>query len=199
MYDNYWKDTSELASKSFICGYCGEKINSNEGYFICDGSRHEFPNGQGYIYICHNCKCPTYFDWHNQVPMFKYGKSFQKEIFPDERTFLLYDEIRNCYKASAFSSCVLSARKLLMHIAVDCGAAEGKKFIEYVDFLDQNNYIPKNCKKWVDIIRNKGNEATHEIVIFNETDAKQIINFLEIIINVIYAMQYQADIYLKEE
>ncbi|MDD6271984.1 MAG: DUF4145 domain-containing protein [bacterium] len=195
----YWKNTSELDSKSFICGYCGEKISSNVGYYLTDWSSSGKPNKRGYIYICHNCNYPTYIDWNNQVPMYKYGKSFSEKIFPDEKTFYLYDEVRNCYKASAFSSCVLSARKLLMHIAVDCGAEEGKKFIEYVDFLDKNNYIPKNCKSWVDIIRNKGNEATHEIVIFNETDAKQIINFLEIIINVIYAMQYQANLYLSEE
>lgn len=199
MSENYWYNASGLESRSYTCGYCGEKISSNKGYYITSCGLSPRPNHQGYIYICHNCNCPTYFHWENQFPMHSYGKKFNEEIFPDNKTFLLYNEVRNCYKASAFTSCVLSARKLLMHIAVDCGAEEGKKFIEYVDFLDTNSYIPKNCKEWVDIIRNKGNEATHEIVIFNQTDAKQIINFLEIIINVIYAMKYQADIYLNKE
>ena len=142
---------------------------------------------------------PTFFDYRKQVPASMYGRSFPKEIFPDEKTFILYNEVRNCFKASAYSSCVLSARKLLMHIAVDCGADENKNFAYYVDYLDINNYIPKNCKDWVDIIRSKGNEATHCIEIYSDNDAKQIINFLEIIISVIYAMKYQADRYISEE
>lgn len=195
-----WKDLSELDSKSYTCGYCGERINSNVGYFLTNEYHAgREPSGEGFIYICHNCNMPTFFDYRSQVPASAYGRFFAKDIFPDEKTFLLYNEVRNCFKANAYSSCVLSARKLLMHIAVDCGAEEDKKFVYYVDYLDTNNYIPKNCKEWVDIIRSKGNEATHHIEIFNENDAKQIINFLEIIISVIYAMKYQADRYLSEE
>ena len=195
-----WKDISDLDSKSYTCGYCGEKINSNVGYFMTNQfSSYRDPSGTGYIYICHNCNKPTYFDFRNQVPASLYGRSFSKEIFPDEKTYLLYNEVRNCYKANAFSSCVLSARKLLMHIAVDCEAKENKSFEYYVNYLDENNYIPKNCKEWVDIIRSKGNEATHHIEIYKAKDAKQIINFLEIIISVIYSMRYQADRYISED
>ena len=200
MMNSEWKDTSELESKSFTCGYCGERISSNIGYYLTnDFHSYRGPSGEGFIYICHNCNMPTYIDYRNQVPKNLYGKSFPEEIFPDGKTFQLYNEIRNCYKASAFSSCVLSARKLLMHIAVDCGAKENESFIYYVNYLDENNYIPKNSKGWVDIIRSKGNDATHQIEIFSEKDAKQIINFLEIMISVIYAMKYQADNYTSED
>jgi len=201
MEEEYWKDSCELKSKSYTCGYCGEKVCSNEGYFLTNDyyGGGGVPTGQGFIYICHNCNKPTYITYDEQVPQSAFGISFSKEIFPDEKTYLLYNEIRNCYKASAYSSCVLSARKLLMHIAVDCEAEENKDFKYYVDYLDDNNYIPKNCKEWVNIIRLKGNEATHHIEIFNEKDAKQIINFLEILINVVYAMKYQADNYIGKE
>ena len=195
---NYWIESQEIDSKSYTCGYCGEKICSEEGYYLANDYSN-MPNGMGYIYICHNCNKPTYFDFECQVPSSAYGKEFSKEIFPDENTYLLYNEVRNCYKVEAFSSCILAARKLLMHIAVDCGAEEGKTFAEYVTFLDDNNYIPRNTKGWVDIIRTKGNEANHEIVIFNKNDAMQIINFVEIIINVVYAMKYQAEMYINED
>ena len=193
--EEFWIKSQDLDSKSYTCGHCGEKICSEEGYYLANYNGS--PNGMGYIYICHNCNKPTYFDFESQVPSPVYGKVFSKEIFPDEKTYLLYNEVRNCFKAKAYSSCVLSARKLLMHIAVDCGAEENQKFAYYVDYLDTNNYIPKNCKEWVDIIRSKGNEANHEIVIFKKNDAEQIINFVEIIINVVYEMKYQANRYIN--
>ena len=110
---------------------------------------------------------------------------------------MLYEEARKCMEIRAFTSVGMCCRKLLMHIAVNCGAKEGQRFIEYVNYLDSNNYIPTNCKDWVDIIRNKGNEANHEIMILNETDAKQLINFIQMIISVIYKMKYEANNYLN--
>ena len=52
-----------------------------------------------------------------------------------------------------------------MNIAVVQGAEEGLKFIEYVEYLASNGFIPPNGKGWVDHIRQKGNEATHEIAL----------------------------------
>ena len=79
--------------------------------------------------------------------------------------FQLYEEARNNMKVMSFTSVGLCCRKLLMHIAVNCGAEENLKFIDYINYLDKNNYIPKNAKMWVDIIRDKGNEANHEIML----------------------------------
>lgn len=73
-----------------------------------------------------------------------------------------------------------------------------KKFEFYVDYLDENGYVSRNCKKWIDIIRKKGNEANHEIQIFTEKDAKQIIKFIEIMISVIYEMPKEAEMFERE-
>ena len=70
---------------------------------------------------------------------------------------------------------------------------ENLKFIEYVNYLDEENYIPKNSKKWVDIIRSKGNETTHEIKISDEKEAKQLIKFIEIIITLIYEIELEIE------
>ena len=67
------------------------------------------------------------------------------------------------------------------------------KFIEYVNYLDTENYIPKNSKKWVDIIRNKGNETNHEIKISDEKEAQQLIKFIEIIITLIYEIELEIE------
>ncbi len=191
-----WRNLSNIPNKNYICGYCGKDINSFIGYYIAIEGYSE-PSGEGYIYICHHCNKPTYISYDIQTPGSIYGENFKKEIFDDELIYMLYEEARKCMEIRAFTSVGMCCRKLLMHIAVNCGAKEGQRFIEYVNYLDSNNYIPTNCKDWVDIVRNKGNEANHEIMILNETDAKQLINFIQMIISVIYKMKYEANNYLN--
>ncbi len=58
-----------------------------------------------------------------------------------------------------------------MNIAVEQGAKEGLRFIEYVNYLSDEGYTPPNGKHWVDHIRKKGNEATHEIAIMNASNS----------------------------
>ena len=50
----------------------------------------------------------------------------------------------------------------------------------------------------INIIRSKGIEANHEIIILNESDAKQLINFIQMIISVIYKMKFEANKYLNQ-
>jgi len=73
-----------------------------------------------------------------------------------------------------------------MNIAVSKGATEGQNFTYYVEFLSDKNYIPPDGKEWVDYIRKKGNEANHEITIMKEEDAKDLINFIEMLLKFIY-------------
>ena len=82
-----------------------------------------------------------------------------------------------------------------MHIAVSKGAKPNLKFIDYVEHLSKNNYIPPDAKEWVDHIRNKGNEANHEIVIMKEEDAKDLISFIEMLLKIIY--EFPANIKKK--
>ncbi len=66
-----------------------------------------------------------------------------------------------------------------MRIAVSKGAEEKKPFIYDVEFFSKNNYIPPDAKIWVDHIREKGNEANHEINIMRPEDAKELIEFMK--------------------
>ena len=75
---------------------------------------------------------------------------------------------------------------MLMNIAVAQGAKEGLKFIEYVSHLADNGYIPPNGTGWVDHIRKKGNEATHEIALMGKDDAEELILFTEMLLKFIY-------------
>jgi hypothetical protein len=75
-----------------------------------------------------------------------------------------------------------------MNISVGQGAEEGKSFAYYVNFLNDNNYIPPNGKDWVDSIRKLGNEANHKIDFKTQDDAKLIITFTEMLLRFIYEM-----------
>ncbi len=73
-----------------------------------------------------------------------------------------------------------------MNIAVNLKAPSGLKFIEYVEYLAQNGYVPPNGQGWVDHIRTKGNEATHEIILMSSGDAHELIDFAEMLLKFIY-------------
>ena len=73
-----------------------------------------------------------------------------------------------------------------MNIAVDQSAPSGRSFVEYVEFLAANGYVPPNGKHWVDHIRKKGNEATHEIALMNENDARELLIFVEMLLRFVY-------------
>ena len=73
-----------------------------------------------------------------------------------------------------------------MNIAVDKGAEEGQSFIQYVEYLYNNNFIPPDGKEWVDHIRTKGNEATHEIQLMEKGDAINLLDFTEMLLKFVY-------------
>ncbi len=180
-----WRDVRTIGSKDYVCGYCGQPLSSEKGYLT---------NARERIYICHKCGKPTFFDGlGNQTPGTIYGSSVLD--IDDEKVETLYDEARRCFGDNAYTSIVLCCRKLLMHIAVAKGAKEGKNFIAYVEYLSDNNYIPPDAKSWVDHIRRKGNEANHEIVIMEKEDAKDLLDFVGMLLKIIY--EFPANIKKK--
>jgi hypothetical protein len=145
------------------------------GYVSNDGKQ---------IHICPHCDEPSYFNRGRiQVPGPIPGNTVAH--LPNELE-ALYKEARNCVSVSAHTASVLTCRKLLMNIAVQQGAPEGRRFIEYVEYLAANGFVPPNGQGWVDHIRRKGNEATHEISLMSQEDAEQLISFAEMLMKFIY-------------
>ena len=54
------------------------------------------------------------------------------------------------------------------------------------EYLSDKNYVPPDGKGWVDYIRQKGNEANHEIVLMTKEDAEDLINFSEMLLRFVY-------------
>jgi hypothetical protein len=170
-----WEREQDIQSKSFVCGFCGHGIASSKGYTDRGTSAK--------IYICPHCNKPSYHYNGVQVPEIAPGNEVGH--LPDTVEHL-YREARNCVSVQAYTSAVLSCRKLLMNIAVSQGAEEGKSFFFYVEFLADNGFVPPHGKGWVDHIRKKGNEATHEIVVMEKDSAVELISFSEMLLKFIY-------------
>lgn len=174
-----WYKNELLPSKRFICGYCGAQIASNRGY--------TFSNSTKTIYICHECDRPTFIDYdETQTPGPIIG--YPVKHIPDEKVEQLFDEAKKCFSISAFTSTVMCCRKLLMNIAVSEKAKEGLSFVEYVNYLNDNNYITPKGKQWVDSIRKLGNEANHKIAFKTQKEAERILTFTEMLLRFIYEM-----------
>jgi hypothetical protein len=167
----------------FTCGYCGSLVGSDKGW---DGTvLSTGDTRRGLIRLCPHCSGPTYMNLapSAQVPGIPYGNPVKHLPSDIEK---LYEEARSCMAGGAPTAAALCCRKLLMHIAVERKAEEGKTFQYYVDYLETNHYIPTGAKAWVDQIRTKGNEANHEIKINTGEEGKEIIDFTEMLMKVIY-------------
>jgi len=176
----YFEKSETIDSNKINCGWCDSIISPNKGYRVrC--SSHSIV---GYIYVCPNCNQISLFNSYKSIfPKSKYGKAVEK--LPND-VAQIYDECRKCFSIGAYTSISLLARKLLMHIGVKEGAEENKPFKYYVDFLVENNYVPPKSKHLLEFIRNQGNEATHEIIVKNEEDAKKIVDFVSMILIFLY-------------
>jgi predicted RNA-binding Zn-ribbon protein involved in translation (DUF1610 family) len=170
-----WDGTGSVPTRSFTCPYCGNLIASDRGYGA---------GGTAWIYICHHCGHPTYVSQEGiQIPGVAPGRNVP-HLPPAVAN--AYREARDSLAAEAPTASALVARKLLMNIAVEQGADAGKSFAEYVDYLAAEGYVPPNGKAWVDLIRKKGNEATHEIPEVSDADAGELLTFLEMLLTFIY-------------
>lgn len=126
---------------------------------------------------------PTFLYEGIQVPGNRYGNSVNN--VPD-RIDKVYEEARSCYAANAYTGTVLLCRKLLMHVAVDLGADDNLKFIEYVNYLNDKHFVSVKSHNWVDQIRKYGNEATHKLEVNSQQDAQMILKFCEMLLKMNY-------------
>ncbi|WP_431261130.1 DUF4145 domain-containing protein [Roseateles chitinivorans] len=170
-----WNHIYQIPSKKYRCGFCSSVVASDRGF---SDSRGPF------IYVCPHCGCPTFFEINGkQIPGIPPGNDVNHLPSGLEK---LYREARLCVSVNAFTASVLISRKMLMNIAVEQGAPEGKTFIFYVEYLSTSGFIPPNGRQWVDHIRKKGNEATHEIALMSSGDAEELISFVEMLLKFIY-------------
>ena len=73
-----------------------------------------------------------------------------------------------------------------MHIAVERGAGENLRFVQYVDYLLESGLVAPTAKAWVARIKDKGNEANHEVHAVTQTDATEMMDFTGMLLKTVY-------------
>lgn len=98
----------------------------------------------------------------------------------------VYEEARYCLTFRAFTAVELMCRKILMYVAADKGANQGKAFAYYVEHLQTIGYITAPMAGWVDQIRRNANEATHELPSVTEERATNTLYFVTALLRNVY-------------
>jgi hypothetical protein len=174
-----WNRSETIKPHAFICGHCQCKTGNDQGYYL-------WPNAEYRIYICPVCVKPTFIDddaGGRQTPGVPYGDPVRGA--PAQVT-AAYDEARHCMSVAAWTAAVLLCRKILMAVAVNEGAPTNQSFQQYVTYLVDNAYVTPKARGWVDEIRKRGNEATHEIPAMSQHDARELLTFVEMLLKTIY-------------
>lgn len=165
----------------YKCGYCKEKVRPSETWMNDDAG-----NSMGLIYICPNCKNPTFVEIEdleivNQIPSCPYDDI---EGLPEELNSL-YKEARECSSINAPTAAALLCRKIIKYVALERGADTDHTFNYYVKYLYKNKYLPKDCKDWIDHI-SKLKIDPEKILTMDKDDASDLVTFTELLLRIIY-------------
>jgi len=184
MAQKIWSNSIQMDDpRDYLCSFCGNQVGSNH-CFISSPKDADRPNS--YVYICPRCYAPTYFDEDNrQFPSSAFGEHIEE--IPDVKEIIdLYDEARRAMSVDSHTAAAMCCRKLLMNIAVKKGAKKNESYYYYVLYFLDNNYLHEDYKGWVEFIKNKGNEANHEIPEISRGDAEKMITFVGMLIKILY-------------
>ncbi|WP_437789441.1 DUF4145 domain-containing protein [Lacticaseibacillus paracasei] len=197
LHKNLRWDGAKITAASFTCANCGNHINSDYGMALLtvdDGlsnkswyanrdeiGENDVPIG---VFICTSCGFPTFLGFDEsmqivQIPKNSYGSEVSGVT---ESVNEIYNEARRSFGAEAYTGVVELCRSLLNHVAVDLGAEKGQRFIDYVNYLNDNHFISVKSRAWVDKIRKLGNEANHDLTVFKKKDAELCLKFVEMIL-----------------
>lgn len=152
---------------------------------------------------CNNCGAPAVRDEKSAIrPGTRYGPAVPG-LPTDVQS--AYDEARDCMSVGAYTGAELLCRKILMHVAVEKGlpAKNEKKraprFDACVDYLADQGYVTPPMRRWVDRIRENGNEATHDLDAPSKGRAESTVTFTAQMLNNVYGMEHLASIHAPSD
>lgn len=179
-----WRNLREIATQSWRCGYCDRDVASDRGWEAVEwGGSYE--RHVGFVAICPRCDMPSVIsgDGDATIPSARFGEPVE-HLPPDVGA--MYAEARRAVSSGAPTCAVLACRKILMHVAVDKGADQGKNFLSYVNYLGDEGYVPPDARDWIDEIREHANLANHEIDLMTDPQARDMVEFTAMLLRVIY-------------
>ncbi len=180
-----WRPQQEaLGPIDWTCGFCSQSVGEDQGWRAVDAEGHHVAA----IRICRRCRRPTFFE----IAQPPFPEPLPGEAIPHvpEPVNGMYEEARACVRAGAHRSAALACRTTLMYIATQLNGEQRIEggFQANIKWLFDNHWIPPNGRAWVEHIREKGNDATHEVMTPDPELARQLVDFLEILLRVVYDM-----------
>lgn len=99
----------------------------------------------------------------------------------------LYREARECVHLAAYTASALATRTVLMNVAAIHGATAGQSFGFYLDYLNQQGFVPTRATAWLDQVRRAGDVPSSEIPSVTESDAQELIAFAGMVLKAAFA------------
>jgi len=138
------------------------------------------------------------FAGHDDVAI--YGNPYR--LFPEqERKMSLsvplkikssHSEAFRCFKAKAYTACVVMCRKTLEGICKEHGS--GKNLFRILKKMHNENEIDDRLFEWATALRVSGNEAAHGVdIIFEKQDAVDIMDFTEAIADYLFTYKIKLE------
>lgn len=183
-----WIGSVEVLPMDFHCGFCGNKVSSSRGMAgVNSGLRSTTPVPAEHVkagaYICPHCSRVSYWEESEGMsPKPLYG--YEVGNLP-EPIATVYNEARRTLQAGAFTGVMGLCRSLLAHISKEQGSPKST-FNEAIGYLETEGHITKQMKPTLDWIRQKGNEAAHDLVVFCEADALLVMDFTANLLRNVY-------------
>ncbi len=129
------------------------------------------------------------FIWGTPVRLFPVSKFHINPAIPKElRNALL--ESAQCYEAALYTPTVIMCRRTLDGFCQLMGVSKKLTLDKALKKLQDDGYISPQLYEWATLLRNKGNEAAHDINSnFTETDAKDLLDFTIAILDFSYSFK----------
>ncbi len=186
--------SSKKGWETYTCGYCGTRVSGAvvAGYDWQDSASNSYSNKW---LLCTHCCQPSASINRTIFPGSPFGPSIMglpREVNES------YGEARRCMEVNAYTAAELICRKILMHVAADKGAEEGKSFAAYLTYLEEQGYVTPPMKGWVDLIRQHGNKSTHKLNSPEKERAQSTVMFTAELLRLVYEMEFMANKFTDE-
>lgn len=178
--DSSWVSPDPVRSRSYQCGYCDQRVGSDQGFRI-----DRRGDGQvGGIYLCPSCSGPTFFAPDGrQFPRASAGHTV--EHVPRALN-QLYEEARSAVSYQCYTGAVLLCQEILRHVAISRGADPEASFFDCVIYLDENGYLPPDGTHWVNHIGQQNRDTGRQIRVREAEDAEDLLRFTEMMLRFNY-------------
>jgi len=196
-----------------VCPFCGEKGN----FSLSNHAQKKKPNSSKCLnfdlYMCHNCSGYVQVLWSagefasgmHGLYNFKVqpwpvsGKPEPSENWPDGVN-RFWVQAHNSLTNENWDAANLMARSALQFIVREKGAKKGR-LNEQIEDLGSKGVLHPMMKEWAHEVRLLANESAHpevaEAPTVTSNDAKDIVNFLDLLLLYLYDLPKQISDYRK--